>query len=391
MRTIGRRHRHGVFASALVAAVWLLAESRPPLPSAAGLTSASGTDRLLGFLVWLGCLLLAIGLLARLAARSRARGIVRAAPIRHLRPLRREPRHPQRAGGGYSDRAFPLIPRPGSPLVDDASPSGVMQAGPAKAADRPPMSSDGAVVAARISVLGPLTITGTRKRGRRLRGATRELLAYLALHPAGAPRDQIIDALWPDQTPEQGRNRLWRAAADARDHLGEAILTRDNDRYQLDRSQVTVDLDQLECMLAQLGNGDRSDESLPVLEQALALFTDAPIGGGDFRWAESEQRRLHAIQLDLLERVGRARLRNGDASGALASAEEGLRNEPYNEGLARLAMQAEAALGLRSAIITRYENLNNLLEERLGLQPHRETRRVFRQLLGQDPQPLGHR
>jgi DNA-binding SARP family transcriptional activator len=78
---------------------------------------------------------------------------------------------------------------------------------------------------------------------------------------------------------------------------------------------------------------------------------------------------------------------SSNASQALASAEEGLAHEPYNEKLARLAMQAEATLGLRSAVINRYDNLRQLLEEQLGLQPHRETRALYRQLLSQDQQP----
>jgi len=47
-------------------------------------------------------------------------------------------------------------------------------------------------------------------------------------------------------------------------------------------------------------------------------------------------------------------------------------------------MQAEAALGLRSAVISRYERLTKTLDQQLGLQPRAETRRLYRQLLGQD-------
>ena len=103
--------------------------------------------------------------------------------------------------------------------------------------------------------------------------------------------------------------------------------------------------------------------------------------------AENEQRRLHAIQLELFERVAQAHLASGNASRALANAEDGLAREPYNEKLARLAMQAEAALGLRSAVISRYDSLHQLLDQQLGLQPHRETRTLYRQLLSQDEQP----
>ena len=386
MRAIGRHLSLVVSAAVLVAAIWLLVESRPSLPSLSGLTAARGADRLLTFLAWLGCLLLAIGLLQRITALSRRRADVPAAPIRHLHPHQQE--IARRRRGGYSERAFPLIPKARTPLQVDSRESEPVRADAATVSEpAPQVAASSSPPAARISVLGPLSIQGMRKRGRGLRGATRELLAYLALHPKGPHRDQIIDALWPDESPEQGRNRLWRAVADARNHLGETILARDDDRYQLDRSQVSIDLDQLESILAELGQSDETTRSLPRLEQALALFNGEPLAGSDLPWAENEQRRLHAIQLELIERIAHAHLANGDASYALASAEAGLAHEPYNEKLARLAMRAEAALGLRSAIISRYDDLQRLLEEQLGLQPHRETRALYRQLLSQDQQP----
>jgi DNA-binding SARP family transcriptional activator len=386
MRTLSRRIFLSLCAGVLVAAIWLLSESRPPLPATARFATASGADRLLGFVAWFGCLLLAIGLLYRIARHSQQRGAESAAPIRHLYPLQREIRSRRTAAGGYPDRAIPLIPRPRSPLPHETPPT----VEPSQTEPRQTLEnnltprSDGRQPAARISLLGPLTIVGSEKQGRRLRGATREFLAYLALHQAGAQRDQIIDALWPDQTPEQGRNRLWRAVADVRTHFGDAILTRNGDHYQLNRAQVTIDLDRLEHIISELGKGDSTNEPLPLLDEALALFTNEPLVGSDLPWAENEQRQLHATQLDLFERASRARLAMGDATGALANAEGGLAREPYNEKLARLAMQAEAALGLRGAIISRYENLRGLLEEQLGLQPHRETRGLYRHLLSQD-------
>ena len=60
MRMIARHVLLSVAAAVLVAVIWLLAESRPPLPSITGLTAVSGADRLLGFLAWLGSLLLAV-------------------------------------------------------------------------------------------------------------------------------------------------------------------------------------------------------------------------------------------------------------------------------------------------------------------------------------------
>jgi DNA-binding SARP family transcriptional activator len=379
MRTLHQLLRVSI-AAVLVGAIALLVASRPALPTAAASSSARHADAVLIFIAWFGGLLLALGLLYRIATRTIATPPSRA-PIRHLHPDTAAKRP---IAAAYSDRAFPLIlTRPHAPLEDLPAepPPDPARASPAPDTDA---SRQRAETGAAISLLGPLTISGGRRHIRRLRGPTKELLAYLALHPSGAHRDQIIDALWPDQSPDQGRNRLWRAAADARTHFGDAAVLRDGNHYQLDRTQISIDVDQLEQLLAKLEHVERTDDELTVLERALALFNSEPLVGSDFPWAENEQRRLHGLRLDLLERAGHARLALGDPAGALAVAEVGLTLEPYNERLARLAMEAEAAIGLRSAVINRYEQLSQLLDEQLGLQPHQETRSLYRHLLGQD-------
>ena len=374
MRRLVHRVVVVVFAALLVGAIWLLWESRPHLQAGVG-----GGAGIFGFVAWLGGLLLAAGLLFRVVARDR-RATAASLPIRNLR--RRDARRRRGPVGGYTDRAFPLIATGGAASAADIrSTVAVVESPPVDNQASPSESSPAAKAV--ISLLGPPAVVVARKRGRGLRGATRELLCYLALRPGGAHRDQILDALWPDQTPEQARNRLWRAAADARAQLGDSSLRRDGEQYQLNRNEVSVDVDRLEQLLANLG-GSGANEQLPLLEQALALFSGEPLSGSDFPWAENEQRRLHAIRLDLFERCGRALLARGDPAGALSRAEEGLGSEPYNEKLARLAMQAEAALGLRKAVVHRYERLSEILGEQLGLQPHVETRRLYRQLLGQD-------
>jgi DNA-binding SARP family transcriptional activator len=377
MRTLSSLFRV-VAAAVIVAVIALLVASRPALPPAGAHSSARRIDDVLIFIAWLGCLLLAAGLIYRIATRKRQASPPSTPAIRHLHPKRRVRTI---AAAAYPNRAFPLVPRPRlSPPVDSAAPAACSDPEPSDSEDSGTTSPSPAT---KIAVLGPLTITGLRKHGRRMRGPTRELLAYLALHPGGAHRDQITDALWPDQPPEQGRSRLWRAAADARHHLGETVLTRENEHYQLDRSQVSIDLDHLEVLLADLADRDDQD-ALPLLERALQLFGSEPLAGADLAWAENEQRRLHAVRLELLERAGKAQLAAGNPTQALAHAENGLAEEPYNEKLARLAMQAEAELGLRTAVVSRYESLRQLLDEQLGLAPHRETRLLYRGLLAQD-------
>ena len=77
------------------------------------------------------------------------------------------------------------------------------------------------------------------------------------------------------------------------------------------------------------------------------------------------------------------RAKHGDASGALQAAEQGLRLENLNEGLWRLAMQAEGRLGHRESISKRYDQLRQQLDGQLGLKPEAATRALYHELLGQ--------
>jgi two-component SAPR family response regulator len=129
---------------------------------------------------------------------------------------------------------------------------------------------------------------------------------------------------------------------------------------------------------------EEGEKESALLERALKLFRGEPLAGIEALWVEGEQRRLIAVQVDLIERVGRLRLEAGDAAGALAFAEEASALDPSNERPVQLAIEAEAAFGRREAIVERYGRLRRELDERFGLKPSPETRRLYRRLLSQD-------
>jgi DNA-binding SARP family transcriptional activator len=112
-----------------------------------------------------------------------------------------------------------------------------------------------------ISLLGPLRIHLTVQDIKR--APTRELIAYLALHPRGASRDELTDALWPQLDTEAARKRLWQSATDARRALGDAWV-RNGKRYELDRARLHIDLDQLDHLLAHI-DADSEPQTLIAL------------------------------------------------------------------------------------------------------------------------------
>jgi DNA-binding SARP family transcriptional activator len=232
-----------------------------------------------------------------------------------------------------------------------------------------------------VLLLGPLKLTGCKKKQPR-RQATTQLIAYLAMHPRSASRDELLEALWPGDDPRRSAARFYQAVSEARKLLGDAFQ-RDRDTYALDRNQLRVDLDELASLCSDAESATGA-ERLGLLERTLALFRGDPFTGIDALWVEGEQRHLTALRADLLERAGRLRLESGDAAGALGYAEAAAALDASNEGPVGLAMEAEGALGRREAVVERYEGLVRALEERFGLEPTRETRHLYRRLLGSD-------
>ncbi|MBA3736388.1 MAG: hypothetical protein H0W90_14530 [Actinobacteria bacterium] len=352
---------------------------RPGAPSLPGSLSAPLTleaiESVVVWLLWLVVGLLTLALLFN-ALRTRARS--HAAILAQLRSTSERPLRPVIPIHRQSPPSLVVVsPKPPSDAEANGRAAAIEQwpAAPTAGASDVP-------IRAGVSVLGPLTIAGAKRSRRGLRAAALELIAYLALNHRQVQRDELLEAFWPGLDPRRTRTRLHQAVRDARRLLGDAIAS-ERDRYWVDRDAIDIDLDQLERLLAEARAAKDDNVGQRLLEQALALFTDEPLAGSDYPWAEGELRRLRATQVELLERVGRNLLARGEPRRALELAERALTLDGLNEGLWRLALEAESALGLREAVDERYERLREQLGERLGLEPDRETRALHRQLLAQ--------
>jgi DNA-binding SARP family transcriptional activator len=374
MRGNGTPRRLPMAAMAVLgfAGLLVLGLLRPAVPHVASLTgplTTSEVERIVLALAWLLGLTLACTVLVQalraLIHPQRAQlrvlaGVLPRAPV--TAP-------PRRVRDGASARYVLTVAAPIAPVAAASE--------PAEPAPQVKQMGESDQRSASIAVLGPLAVDGLAHKIKR--AATYELLAYLAFHAQGASRDELTEAIWPGQDPKRTRPRLWQSVSEAKRALGEAWLHH-GERYQLDRAHVRVDLDDLDQLLT-TANDEGDDPA--ALETALALWRGEPLEGSDYLWAEGERRNLHATLVDLLERVGRARLALGDARAALQLAEQAIGLEELHEPSWRLALQAEHSLGLRESITRRYDELTRSLDEQLGLEPARETRLVYRQLLGQ--------
>jgi len=364
----------------VLALLWLL---RPPLPQLepGGGVSSTGAEELVQVVVWT---LLALAIVQRalhalhsLAREPSRRGLAERERLLRLltppAPAREPPptRKPYRPPRKLSRRRSPANAGEGVPVTVTST-----TGNPAPA----PSGHQITEPAIRVSLLGPFKIEGIEHE--KLRGTCQQLIAHLALHPRGATRDQLIEAIWPEEDLHKARHRFWQNVSEARRLLGDALIST-HSHYALDRHRVAVDADEVERLLAEANSTDEPKRQRPTLERALRLFRGQPLAGWDHPWAEEDARRLRSTHIDLLERVGHARIVTDDPRGALQAAQDGLTLDSYNEGLWRLAMQAEGRLGNRDSISQRYQQLRDLLQEQLGLEPERATRALYHELLGQ--------
>ena len=98
------------------------------------------------------------------------------------------------------------------------------------------MSDDQATARVRVEVLGPLRLV-VNGRAVDVRGPKRRaVLALLALAQGRTvPVDTLVDALWPSEVPESGRQALHSHVSRLRGHLGAAAarLETQPDGYRL--------------------------------------------------------------------------------------------------------------------------------------------------------------
>jgi DNA-binding SARP family transcriptional activator len=211
------------------------------------------------------------------------------------------------------------------------------------------------------------------------RSKARSLVKLLALAPAHRlHREQLMDALWPDLTPEAAAANLRKAIHFVRRAIGTGAVRVSNEVVRLDAAALWVDVDAFEAA-AQAGDTDG----------ALALYTDDLLLEDRFEsWCERRRDQLRTVAAELLLDQSQALEARGDHRGAIAALERLLAFEPLNEaghcGLIRL----HAAAGRRHVALRWYRQLEDRLDVELGVAPGDEARRLRDEILAGENETL---
>jgi DNA-binding SARP family transcriptional activator len=231
-------------------------------------------------------------------------------------------------------------------------------------------------------------------RADRLPGRQGRLAFVLLVSERARPvtRDELAEALWPQQPPAAYEVALSAIASKLRGLLGEAGLARG--------ALQAVD----GCYRIDLGPGSWVDteaalEAVHAAEAALrlrryreaygpavvaaAILRRPFLAGFEGGWIESRRQELRGLRLRALDVLAEVHLWNREPALALRAAEEAVTLEPYRESGYRRLMLIHLAAGDRAEARRVYERCRRLLADDLGEEPAPETRAVLAQL--EDP------
>ena len=250
-----------------------------------------------------------------------------------------------------------------------------------------------------IRVLGRLSIDREGVSGAAgFPGRRSELVfAYLAVeHHRDVSRDELADALWPQELPDAWSAALRSVVSDVRRVIAASgldageLLERTGGGYRLRLPPDGVlDLDEARSALATARARLPDDPAAAAASAArateLARLPFLPRHEGD--WVDRVRRELEGILVESLELAARAGLRTGDHRAAAAAAARLVEAEPYSEAAHRLRIEALAAGGDRAAAQRAFEHCRDTFREDLGVEISDETREALQRALAPSPDP----
>ncbi|MEP6629312.1 MAG: BTAD domain-containing putative transcriptional regulator, partial [Lapillicoccus sp.] len=242
-----------------------------------------------------------------------------------------------------------------------------------------------------VRVLGELEVVGPGEVALDVSGARlRRLVTRLA---ADADRvvgaNELVDAVWGDQTPADPVGALQTLVSRLRRALGSpALVQQAHQGYRLTVAPSDVDVGRFRGLVRQgrgaLSAGDPA-VARPLLAQALALWRGPALAdaeGADYAVALAA--RLEEERLEALAGRIDADLALGRAPEVVAELQDLTRAYPLREQLIGQLMRALAAAGRGAEALAAYEQLRSTLADALGTDPSPALRDLHLRLLRDD-------
>ena len=219
----------------------------------------------------------------------------------------------------------------------------------------------------------------------------RALLALLLLRANEVvPRDELVEALWPERPPGASAHSLDVQVSRLRKAFepDELVVTRSGG-YVLQVDPGDVDAHVFERLLDEgrrENAAGRPTVALEVLDRAADLWRGAPLADVAYEeFAHAEVRRLEELRLAATEEQIDAKLALGRHETLVPEIEALLAKHPLRERLVGQLMLALYRSGRQAEALRTYADARRRLVEEVGIEPAPQLQRLEQAILRQDP------
>jgi predicted ATPase/DNA-binding SARP family transcriptional activator len=239
-----------------------------------------------------------------------------------------------------------------------------------------------------VRVLGPVTVVIDEVEidlgGRR----QRQVVALLAANIGEVVSpDRLVDALWGDGAPTNGRNTVQVAVSRVRQRLGGDTIVTSPSGYRLDDA-VAVDAQRFQACIRsgeRLVDRDQS-AALAATSEAIELWHgEAYADMSEIDALATERARLDQLHVRCLEIRIDALLGLGRHVEAVAESETFVTDHPYHERFRAQHMLALYRSGRQADALRSYQRARQILADELGIDPSPELVELEGKMLAQDP------
>ena len=216
-----------------------------------------------------------------------------------------------------------------------------------------------------------------------------ELLGYLLINQkTQIPRDKLVEVLWPDSSPSNGRaslsTALWRLKsvfaqidAAAQDYISSS---RDSISFAPEKP-FTFDLVEYRRYLDKAETAKSKKGRLEALQSAVAIYKGGFCEGIYSEWCLAERERLERSYLRSLGSLMSIHISRGEHQLAIPHGKKILRIDPLREEVHRAMMRCYLALNRRVEAMRQFQSCARLLQRELNILPMAKTIDLFRRVV----------
>lgn len=215
---------------------------------------------------------------------------------------------------------------------------------------------------------------------------SKELFFYILLH-GPLERDEIGLAFWPGLPKKKITDRFHTTLYRLRRALGaDAVVVDDEGQYQLGELDYWFDVEEFEALAERarlLPPYDWQTEDL--WRRAAALYKGDFLPEVERVWCVPKRESLRETYVEALVGVGQCHEARKEFEGAIEWYRRALEVNELREDIHRHIMRCYEEAGRRPEALEQYQKCKEILRRELGIDPSAETRKLYAEIAGKNP------